>query len=71
MHLWCTGSASAHGFHWADEMRDNPAAFHHKWFQPAIKGMFVMINREMALRHQRATINSGSAREPGGVGLAS
>lgn len=67
--LWRTGSASAHGFHWADEMRDNPAAFDHKWFQPAIQGTFLMINRAMALRHQRATTNSGCARLPGGVGL--
>jgi hypothetical protein len=58
VHLWRTGSASAHGFHWADEMRDNPAAFDHKWFHPAIQGTFLMINRAMTLRHQRATISS-------------
>jgi len=59
VNLWRTGSASAHGFHWADEMRDNPAAFDYTWFQPAIQGTFLMINRAMTLRHQRATINSG------------
>lgn len=55
VHLWRTGSASAHGHYWADDMRDNPAAFDHKWFQPAIQGTFLMINRAMTLRHQRTT----------------
>lgn len=56
VHLWRTGSASAHGHYWADDMRDNPAAFEYKWFQPAIQGTFLMINKAMTLRYQRATI---------------
>jgi hypothetical protein len=58
VHLWRTGSASAHGHYWADDMRDNPAAFDHKWFQPAIQGAALMINDAMKLRHKRATSNS-------------
>lgn len=53
--LWRTGSAAAHGFYWADDMRDNPAAFDHKLFQPAIQGTVLMINDAMKLRHKRAT----------------
>lgn len=59
VHLWRTGSASAHGHYWADEMRENPAAFDHKWFQPAIQGTFLMVNNAMTMRHKRATGRSG------------
>lgn len=52
VHLWRTGSAPAHGHYWADEMRDNPAAFDHKWFQPAIQGTMLMINDAMTARGQ-------------------
>ena len=55
VHLWRTGSASTHGYYWADDMRDNPAAFDHKWFQPAIQGTVLMISGAMDLRHERAT----------------
>lgn len=58
VHLWRTGSASAHGHYWADDMRDNPAAFDHKWFQPAIQGAALMMNDAMNLRHKRATSSS-------------
>ncbi|TFV59401.1 hypothetical protein E4P42_08280 [Mycobacterium sp. PS03-16] len=59
VHLWRTGSASAHGHYWADDMRDNPAAFDHKWFQPAIQGTVLTINDALILRRKRATTRSG------------
>ena len=53
VHLWRTGSASAHGHYWADDMRDTPAAFNHEWFQPAIQGAMLMISKAMTLRQER------------------
>lgn len=52
--LWRTGSASAHGHYWADEMRDNPAQFDHMGFQPAIHGAWLIINDAMALYERRS-----------------
>ncbi|SKG34608.1 Uncharacterised protein [Mycobacteroides abscessus subsp. bolletii] len=51
--LWRTGSASAHGHYWADEMRENPGQFDHSWFQPAIEGAMLMINDASKLHHRR------------------
>lgn len=56
--LWRTGSASAHGHYWADEIRNNRGAFDFEWFQPAIQGAFLMINDAMNRRHKRATSTS-------------
>jgi len=58
MHLWRTGSASAHGHYWADDLRDNPATFNHEWFPPVIQGTCLMISRAMKLHHKRATRRS-------------
>lgn len=54
VHLWRTGSASAHGHYWADDLRDNPAAFNHEWFPTAIQGTVLMINDAMHLHHKRS-----------------
>lgn len=56
--LWRTGSASAHGHYWADDMRDNPATFDHVGFQPAIQGAMLMINDAMKLYHRRSNLRS-------------
>lgn len=55
LQLWRTGSASAHGHYWADQMRNNPGQFDHQWFQPALQGAFMFINDAMKLHHQRST----------------
>lgn len=52
--LWRTGSASAHGHYWADEMRENPGQFDHVWFQPAVQGAFLFINNALGLHQQRS-----------------
>ncbi|MFL0288806.1 hypothetical protein ACJH6H_26545 [Mycobacterium sp. SMC-21] len=53
--LWRTGSASAHGHYWSDEMRDNPGAFDHVSFQPAIQSAVLMLSDAMTLYTQRST----------------
>lgn len=52
--LWRTGSASAHGHFWVDEMRDNPRQFDYDGFQPAIQGAMLVINDAMKLYHRRS-----------------
>ena len=53
--LWRTGSASVHGHYWADDMHDDPGSFDFEWFQPAIQGAMLFINKAMILRHRRAS----------------
>ncbi len=47
--LWRHGSASVHGHYWADEMRENPAMFDHEWFQTAIQGAWLFLQRAIEL----------------------
>lgn len=54
LQLWRTGSASAHGHYWSDEMRDNPAKFNHEWFPPAIQGTVLVIDEAMKLHQKRS-----------------
>jgi hypothetical protein len=53
--LWRVGSASAHGYYWADQMRDNPGQFDHKGFHAALYGATIFLNEAMRLHHRRAT----------------
>jgi len=53
--LWRTGSASAHGHYWDDDMREDPRRFDHEGFQPAIQGAMLMINDALLLWSRRST----------------
>jgi len=53
--LWRVGSASAHGYYWADQMRDNPGQSDHQGFHTALYGATMFLNDAMMLHHRRAT----------------
>jgi hypothetical protein len=57
LQLWRTGSATAHGYFWADQLRDNPGQFDHVWFHSALYGATMFVNDAMKLYHQWATTN--------------
>ncbi|MGP4058362.1 hypothetical protein ACTWP6_26665 [Mycobacterium sp. 4D054] len=54
-HLWRTGSATAHGFHWAAKISGQPGNFDEVWFNTSLYGSMLLIKDAIELYEKRAT----------------
>lgn len=60
MHLWRSGSAAAHGYHWIDVQRSKPAGtFDERSFNMALYGTFLSVTAATALYDKRAAAPAG------------
>lgn len=53
-HLWRTGSAAAHGYHWPDLFRADPGAFDEEMFNPALYAAVLQLQEALRLYDMRA-----------------
>lgn len=54
-HLWRTGSATAHGYHWNVQLSENPEVFDEAWFNTSLYGSMMLVKDSLELYDKRAT----------------
>ena len=54
MHLWGSGSAGAHGYHWPDLFHAQPGRFDAEAFNPALYGGYLALKDAVELYEKRA-----------------
>lgn len=60
-HLWRTGSATAHGYHWSTQLTGEPGQFDEQWFNTSLYGSMLLVNDALELYEIRATNHVGTA----------
>lgn len=66
MHLWRSGSATAHGYHWPDLFRAAPGWFDEEAYNSALYGGFLKLQEALKLYDQRAAPPTESRCETSG-----
>lgn len=60
-HLWRSGSATAHGYHWPDLFRTQPGVFDAESFNTALYGAWLQLQEALKLYEKRAAPPTGFA----------